>query len=638
MTLRLRVHILLVSGLFGWGILNSRAACTACFQYSGPVSWGTASITALTEASGIASSGRNPGVLWTHNDGANGKVFALSTNGARLATFDVNNVDDVEDIAVGPGPATGVSYLYLGDIGGNVGTNTVRPTVKIVRIPEPFIDLAWATNARSPGFNGRDTFTLVYPDGSFDAETLMVDPLSGDLVVVTKDIGAARFYRANLTGVADGGTVTMQFVQSVAFNQASSGDISASGNQIILRRETTASLWARCDGEPLANALSRSPQTVPIVGPPVEPNGEGIGFLRDGTGYVTISEGIDPVIYFFRSTCLAAPQFSLSPSNQTVFAGGTVQFRSGAAGFPDPTYVWRFNGQVLPGQTRPDLVVSNVTSSSAGTYEVTASNSAGSISRTATLTVRAKPDLRITEVLTSAAASPGVPTADWWELTSFESQPVTLTGWRLNDNAGGLTDPFVINVPVTINPGESIVFAEALSLTQFQNWWGTNNLPTTFQVVNYSGAGLSLGAGGDGLRLWDNFTTDVNDTVASVDFGAATAGVTFNYNPATQQFGSLSQLGVNGVVRALNANDIGSPGRISAPPSSPALSISRSGNTVRIGFQAVAGRRYSLEVRDNLTSGTWTPTGDTLQATSNTSAFFEQAPTGSARFFRIVVE
>lgn len=628
---------LLVVFVVGSGA-SLRAACPGCAEFAPGILSGTVSFSTLTEASGIAASARNPGVLWTHNDGSAGRIWALSTNGARLATYDVNTVEDLEDVAVGPGPATGVSYLYVGDIGGNVGTNTIRSEVTVIRVPEPFVDLAWESDPRSPGFSGRDTFTLAYPDGSHDAETLLVDPLTSEVWVVTKEIGLAGFYRANLNQLPDGATVTMEFVRSVAFDQASAGDISADGTRLILRREDAAELWLRCDGESMAAALARASQTVPVIGPPTEPNGEGLGFLRDGTGYVTISEGVDPAIYFFRSICPAAPQFTLSLSNQTIFAGGSVQFQARAVGYPDPTYRWWHNGQLISGQTGSSLLLSNVALDAAGPYEVVVSNASGSATNGGLLTVRAKPELRITEVMSSAAASPGVPTADWWELTSFESQPVNLGGWRFNDNNGGLSDPFLIPGPLTIAPGESIVFAEALSAGQFANWWGTNQLPAGLQVVTYGGNGLSVGASGDGLRLWDSVTADVNDLVASVDFGSATAGVTFNYDPATQQFGMLSEIGVNGVFQAAAAPDIGSPGRITAPASLPRLQVTRLGGQLRIEFDAEAGHRYTLEVRDDFTTSAWTPSGDSFQPSTNDRVFFERDVAEDAQFFRVAAE
>jgi len=637
MEFRLRTSIALAL-LLPLTAFRIHAACTGCTSFQSGVAWGTVSFNALSEASGIVASRRNYPVLWSHNDGSSENVYAMTTNGIRLATYDMTeNVDDVEDIAVGPGPINGVSYLYVGDIGGNVGTNILRPDVTIVRMPEPVVDLAWATNARSRDFDDVDTFTLVYPDGSYDSETLLVDPLTADVFVVTKN-GGTRLYRANLNSATNNQTIMLEFIRTLPFDQPSAGDISPDGTQIILRREDTAMIWQRCDGEPINNAFSRAGVTAPVIGPPTEPNGEGIGFLADGTGYVTIGETNNPVLYFFQATCPRAPVFMISPTNQSVFVGGSVQFHAAAAGIPAPSYTWRFNGQVIGGQTGPTLALANVTAANAGQYQVTASSSSGSASAIATLTVRAKPDLRITEVMPSPAASPGVPTGDWWELTSFESQPVNLTGWRFNDSGGGLTDPFSINSALTIAPAESIVFVEGLTTAQFTNWWGATNLPPSLQIVSYSGNGLSLGAGGDSIRLWDNVTVDVNDTVASVDFGAATAGVSFNYDPASQQFGGLSQLGANGVFQASAATDIGSPGRIRGLPAGPVLRAVLLPDRLRIEFNAVAGLRYTLEVRNDFTTSAWTETGDSFQATVSGPAFFEKERSSENRFYRVRVD
>ena len=621
-------------------IVSSEAACTACTAFQAGTVWGTASPNPLVEASGLTASRRNAGVLWTHNDGSGERIYALSTNGAQLANFDLNEkVDDLEDIATGPGPVAGLSYLYIGDIGGNVGAEIVRANVQILRVAEPPVDLAWAGNARSRDFDGVEKFTLVYPDGSYNAEALLVDPETGDLFVVTKQDGSARVYRANLTFVGSGAVVPLAFVRSVQFGQVSGGDISADGSQIALRREDAALLWARCDQESIGTALGRSGQAIPVVGPPEELNGEGFAFLSDGTGYATISEGVDPFIYFFRSLCPAAPRFTLPLSNQSAFAGGPASFQAVAVGYPQPTYQWRFQGQLISGQAGSSLALFNVTAAQAGEYEVIASNPSGTATSTATLTVRAKPDLRITEVQSSTAPSTGVPAADWWELTSFESQPVSLAGWRFNDNGGGLTDPFVFGAGLIIHPGESIVFAENLTPAEFRNWWGSGNVPATVQVINYNTSGLSFGASGDGVRLWNETTTSAADPVASVDFGAAENGVTFNYDPVTGQFGAKSQLGVNGVIRAaLSSNDIGSPGRILGPAASPLLHISLVNDMIRIAFDTSVGRRYSLEVRSDWANGTWTPTGDTFQAPNNGVSYFERTILADQRFYRVLVE
>ena len=367
---------------FLFGFIPAKAACNT---FGPGVALGTVSIDGLKEASGIAASRRNPGVLWTHKDGNSGVVHAVAMNGAHLATFYLNSaVHDTEDIAVGPGPASGVSYLYVGDIGSKRG----RSQVQVLRIPEPFVDPAWAGNPVSAGFSGVEVFTLAYPDGGYNAESLMVDPASGDVFVVTKQDGTARVYRTNLNGVPTSVLIRWLFAAAVPFSKASGGDISADGTQIVLRREDAALAWDRFDGEAIGTALARAGQGIPVIGPPVEPNGEGIALLPNGKGYVTISEGVNPAIYFFEAQCPSPPRFKLKLQDQSAAAGDTVTFRAKAKGYPAPTYRWRFNGKIIAGQTGRALVLPGVTTAQAGKYRVSALNPSGSARSEAALTVR----------------------------------------------------------------------------------------------------------------------------------------------------------------------------------------------------------------------------------------------------------
>ncbi|HZO85489.1 MAG TPA: hypothetical protein VFC26_09760, partial [Verrucomicrobiae bacterium] len=73
----------------------------------------------------------------------------------------------------------------------------------------------------------------------------------------------------------------------------------------------------------------------------------------------------------------------------------------------------------------------------------------------------------------------------------------------------------------------------------------------------------SFRASGDTVFLWDDVATDPTDYVTRVDLGAADPGVSFIYDPTTNLFGTKSQLGVHGAVKAERSSDIGSPGRIS---------------------------------------------------------------------------
>ena len=103
---------------------------------------------AITEASGLAASRRNPGVWWTHNDsGGPNQVFALSDSGALLSTITLTNAEnrDWEDIAVGPPSGHGGATLYVADSGDNTVIQDPtggRGNVRIYRLPEPAVDPA----------------------------------------------------------------------------------------------------------------------------------------------------------------------------------------------------------------------------------------------------------------------------------------------------------------------------------------------------------------------------------------------------------------------------------------------------------------------------------------------------------------
>ena len=159
---------------------------------------GTVADPAVVELSGIAASRAHPGVLWVHNDsGGVPVVYALSSTGEALGAYAVDGAEavDWEDIGIGPGPEAGRSYLYLADIGDN---GSAREHVTVYRVAEPDA----APNGTAATLPLVDALTIRYPDGPSDAESLFVDPLDGDLYVITKNLsGRSRVLRAS----ADGG-------------------------------------------------------------------------------------------------------------------------------------------------------------------------------------------------------------------------------------------------------------------------------------------------------------------------------------------------------------------------------------------------------------------------------------------------
>jgi len=71
------------------------------------------------------------------------------------------------------------------------------------------------------------------------------------------------------------------------------------------------------------------------------------------------------------------PAITTEPTNQTVKAGGNATFSASASGTPAPTLQWYMNGVPISGATSATFTITGAQSSNAGTYQVTATNTAG---------------------------------------------------------------------------------------------------------------------------------------------------------------------------------------------------------------------------------------------------------------------
>jgi hypothetical protein len=97
----------------------------------------------------------------------------------------------------------------------------------------------------------------------------------------------------------------------------------------------------------------------------------------------------------FARTGRQAPRFAAEPQDSRITEGESVHFTAKAEGIPNPNYQWfsvdrANNGQVLPGETKPELIVPNP-ALGISRYVVSATNSAGNAqSRVATLSVEQK--------------------------------------------------------------------------------------------------------------------------------------------------------------------------------------------------------------------------------------------------------
>lgn len=201
-------------------------------DYTRPVKVGALQDAAIDESSGLVASRRNPGVMWTHNDSGDGLlIYCLRADGAPCGAWLVTGAQarDWEDMAVGPGPAPGQSYLYVGDIGDNARE---RDAVIVYRFPEPEID----SSAGAPTTSPADAIRLAYPNGPHDAETLLVHPITGDLYIITKEVTSGVYRAAAPLDASQ--IITLERVARFSIfatlSDRTGGDISPDGRRVAI--------------------------------------------------------------------------------------------------------------------------------------------------------------------------------------------------------------------------------------------------------------------------------------------------------------------------------------------------------------------------------------------------------------------
>lgn len=271
-------------------------------KFGSAVSLGLIDDERLEEVSGLVASRNNPGMVWVHNDSGNPAEIYLLDNQAQLrAIYTLGEEQrDWEDIAIGPGPEDGVIYLYVGDIGDNF---TLYSEDRILRFPEPTFPPNQSVYTDT--IYQIDTIMFNYPDEQWDAETLLLDPITKNLYLLSKEMSFTRVYclpypHRTDTVITAEHLLTLPFEGANLLDRLVAGDISANGQELLLKTYQHVFYRARTNPTlPFAKWLALPPDTLPYT---TEPQGEAIGWSPDGSGYYTLSEsqiGSDLYLYFY---------------------------------------------------------------------------------------------------------------------------------------------------------------------------------------------------------------------------------------------------------------------------------------------------------------------------------------------------
>lgn len=248
---------------------------------------------ALDEISGIALSRSVRGALWVEEDSGNeNKIYLLTEGGTTLAYFRMSSVSDRdwEDMAISTGPRAGINYLYLAETGDN---NFKYATKFIYRFAEPIPTAAGFAAANEIATVDKITFS--YPDGIRNAEAVMVDPVTHDIYVVSKENQATVFV-ARYPQPVDSAFKIVK-LGTLPISDVTAADISADGKEILIKNYSQILYWKKSGNESISELLQKTPQRVPYS---PELKGESVAWAPDGSGYYVTSEGANQPIYFYK--------------------------------------------------------------------------------------------------------------------------------------------------------------------------------------------------------------------------------------------------------------------------------------------------------------------------------------------------
>jgi hypothetical protein len=254
---------------------------------------GTIIGTKIGELSGLAPSHTHPGLYWAHNDkgGASADIlYLIDSLGAIYAEIELKGINnrDWEDIAVGPGPEAGVSYVYVGDIGDN---DLSAANLFIYRFKEP----VGITAGSSLEITQVDPLGVIFANGAhFDFEAMMVDPRSRDILLASKGDVCNVYRLAYPQAVAN--LMTAELLGEWPIKNVTGGDIAANGNEWLIRTTQQVYYWKRGSSASLYDIVRSLPEKVSILS---ETNGEAVCFNVWATGFFTCGELPSQLIHFY---------------------------------------------------------------------------------------------------------------------------------------------------------------------------------------------------------------------------------------------------------------------------------------------------------------------------------------------------
>jgi len=236
----------------------------------------------LNEISGIVASHNYPNHFWVINDsGDDPNIYLINSKGALIHTLTIANATNRDWEALAISVHDGKSMIYVGDIGDN---RAKREQIQIYQIEEPDSTSSTITAI---------TMNISYAEGARDAECLMYDASSNELIIVTKREKKVLVYSFPF----EDADVELTKKGNIDFRYVTGGDINKNG-EVLIKNYGHVYYWPKATFNSTAqNLMCQKPQQIKYRR---EPQGEAIAWDNDQLRFYTMSEkrGKKPVTFY----------------------------------------------------------------------------------------------------------------------------------------------------------------------------------------------------------------------------------------------------------------------------------------------------------------------------------------------------
>jgi hypothetical protein len=262
------------------------SAPTLAARWGEPEVAGLVTDSAMDEISGLAPSRTHPGHYWAINDGGNtAQLHLMDGSGQHQGSVEVAGAKNVDWEDIASFELDGRHYLLIADTGDNGG---IRQELALHVFEEP-ADLALpATLAWTVRFR--------WPDGPRDCEAAAVDPVRGEVLLVSKKRVPAELFRVSLARTDELRVAEMvghlpgieqpdaiDLMRSPLYgryrSQVTGADLSPNGRVLAVLNYRSIHFLVRARGDGWDSALAAK---LPHLTLPWIPQAEAIAFSLDG--------------------------------------------------------------------------------------------------------------------------------------------------------------------------------------------------------------------------------------------------------------------------------------------------------------------------------------------------------------------